>query len=257
MPSTLLDARRITRHHGARTLLDSVDVRIDAGSRIALIGPNGAGKSTLLRILAGLERPDAGTVHAHGSVGYLPQLATEATGAGGDATVRATILERIGVAPAARRLDALAAVGIAVPLVMLPGSKPPSTAPARAAAPKVIVKREIVRREVVVRRVSHVVRVPVPVAATSAARPAATTAAPPATPVVRRTSSAAPTRTATTTPAKTTARSGTAADTKSDLPAATPSTTTTAPAATSSTAQPSTSAGPAAAASPSVASTPR
>src|SRR5919108_182377 len=43
---------------------------------------------------------------AHGAVGYLPQLACED---GGDATVRATILERIGVAPAVRRLDALAA----------------------------------------------------------------------------------------------------------------------------------------------------
>jgi ATPase subunit of ABC transporter with duplicated ATPase domains len=106
MPSTLLDARRITRHHGARTLLDAVDVRVDAGSRIALIGPNGSGKSTLLRILAGLETPDGGTVRVHGTVGYLPQLACED---GGDATVRATILERIGVAPAVRRLDALAA----------------------------------------------------------------------------------------------------------------------------------------------------
>ena len=46
MPSTLLDARRITRHHGARTLLDAVDLRVDAGSRIALIGPNGSGTST-------------------------------------------------------------------------------------------------------------------------------------------------------------------------------------------------------------------
>jgi ATPase subunit of ABC transporter with duplicated ATPase domains len=107
MPSTLLDARRITRHHGARTLLDAVDLRVDAGSRIALIGPNGSGKSTLLRVLAGLEPPDEGTVRAHGTVGYLPQLASEAAGAAG-ATVRATILERIGVAAAARRLDALA-----------------------------------------------------------------------------------------------------------------------------------------------------
>src|SRR3954469_265411 len=113
MPSTLLDARSIARHHGARTILDSVDVRVDAGSRLALIGPNGSGKSTLLRILAGLERPDAGTVRTYGTVGYLPQLASEsesdATAAGAPATVRGTILERIGVAPAERRLDALAA----------------------------------------------------------------------------------------------------------------------------------------------------
>src|SRR4051794_32685764 len=108
MPSTLLDARRISRHHGPRTLLDAVDLRVDAGSRIALIGPNGSGKSTLLRILAGLERPDGGTVRVHGTVGYLPQLATETTTAPG-ATVRATILERIGVAAASRRLDAAAA----------------------------------------------------------------------------------------------------------------------------------------------------
>src|SRR4051794_32012914 len=107
MPSTLLDARQISRHHGARTLLDAIDLRVDAGSRIALIGPNGSGKSTLLRTPAGLEPADGGTVRAHGPVGSLPQLATE-TAAAGNATARATILERIGVAAASRRLDALA-----------------------------------------------------------------------------------------------------------------------------------------------------
>src|SRR4051794_24963861 len=107
MPSTFLDARQISRHHGARTLLEAVDVHVDAGSRIALIGPNGSGKSTLLRILAGLEPPDGGTVRAPGRVASRPRPAGGPAGAGG-APVRATILERIGVASASQRLDALA-----------------------------------------------------------------------------------------------------------------------------------------------------
>jgi hypothetical protein len=131
---------------------------------------------------------------------------------------------------------ALATVAAVVPVTMLCGQRAPLAAPARAAAPKVIVKREIVRREVVVRRVNHVVRVPVPVAAT--------TTAPVATPV-RATPAKAAT---TTTPKKTTAKStstSTAADTKADL-SASPVTTTTAPAATPTTTQPITTATPAA-----------
>ncbi len=103
MPSILLDARSITRRHGARTVLQDVDVRVDATTRLALIGPNGSGKSTLLRALAGIEPLDGGSVRRYGTVGYLPQLADHR----GNATVRATILERLGVASAARVLDRL------------------------------------------------------------------------------------------------------------------------------------------------------
>jgi len=106
MPSTLLDARQITRRHGDRTLLDRVSLRVGAGDRIGLVGPNGSGKSTLLRILAGLEAPDGGEVRRHGTVGHLPQLA-DAVEHG--RTVREVVLERVGVAPAARALDALGA----------------------------------------------------------------------------------------------------------------------------------------------------
>ncbi|HEY8584298.1 MAG TPA: ATP-binding cassette domain-containing protein, partial [Capillimicrobium sp.] len=100
MPATLIDARGVTRHHGDRTVLQDVDVRVDAATRLGVIGPNGSGKSTLLRILAGAEAPDGGSVRLHGTVGYLPQLADEAAPPG--ATVREAILERIGVAGASR-----------------------------------------------------------------------------------------------------------------------------------------------------------
>jgi ATPase subunit of ABC transporter with duplicated ATPase domains len=100
MPSTLIDAQQITRTHGARTVLDHVDVHLSSEARLGLVGPNGAGKSTLLRILAGLEAPDGGTVVRHGTVGYLPQ--THATGA---LTAGEHVLAAVGVAPASRRLD--------------------------------------------------------------------------------------------------------------------------------------------------------
>jgi NitT/TauT family transport system ATP-binding protein len=48
--------------------LRDVSLRCEAGSFTALIGPSGCGKSTLLRIIAGLERPDAGAVRIGGAV---------------------------------------------------------------------------------------------------------------------------------------------------------------------------------------------
>ena len=47
---------------GLTRVLRGVDVSVDAGATLALLGPSGCGKTTLLRIIAGLERPDEGTV---------------------------------------------------------------------------------------------------------------------------------------------------------------------------------------------------
>ena len=69
---------------GVRALHD-VSLEVSRGEVLGLLGPNGAGKSTLLRVLATLQRPDAGTVHVAGGdaladphrarrhLGYLPQ----------------------------------------------------------------------------------------------------------------------------------------------------------------------------------------
>ncbi|MDQ2872208.1 MAG: ABC transporter ATP-binding protein [Candidatus Eremiobacteraeota bacterium] len=47
---------------GQHIALDGVSFSIPQGRTLVVLGPSGAGKSTLLRLLAGLERPDAGTV---------------------------------------------------------------------------------------------------------------------------------------------------------------------------------------------------
>jgi ATP-binding cassette, subfamily F, member 3 len=72
----MLVATRISRSFGPDLILDQVNLTINRGERVGLIGPNGAGKSTLVRILAGLDRPDSGTIvftPTHLRVGYLPQ----------------------------------------------------------------------------------------------------------------------------------------------------------------------------------------
>jgi sulfate transport system ATP-binding protein len=64
-----------TRRFGDFTALDDVSVEIPSGSLTALLGPSGSGKSTLLRVIAGLERPDGGTVEIDGrdATGLPPQ----------------------------------------------------------------------------------------------------------------------------------------------------------------------------------------
>jgi sulfate transport system ATP-binding protein len=57
-----ISARHISKRFGTFVALDDVSVEVATGSLTALLGPSGSGKSTLLRIIAGLERPDAGEV---------------------------------------------------------------------------------------------------------------------------------------------------------------------------------------------------
>lgn len=68
-----LRAAGISKSYSDRRVLTDVSFTVSQGERIFLIGENGSGKSTLLRLIAGVEAPDAGEVHAPGRIGLLWQ----------------------------------------------------------------------------------------------------------------------------------------------------------------------------------------
>jgi iron complex transport system ATP-binding protein len=84
----LIEASTIVVRRAGRTILDNISLRAVSGDFVGVIGANGAGKSTLLTVLAGLVKPDAGTVSLDGTLihqlsrqklarrrAYLPQNA--------------------------------------------------------------------------------------------------------------------------------------------------------------------------------------
>ncbi len=83
---TSLVADHLVLKRCGATLLDDLSLSLGATGSVAIIGPNGAGKSTLLKVLAGIEKPQSGTVRVGDrdlaslsstsrarTIGFLPQ----------------------------------------------------------------------------------------------------------------------------------------------------------------------------------------
>jgi heme exporter protein A len=60
-------AEGLEKRFGRAAALRGLDFEVAVGSSLALLGPNGAGKSTLLRLISGLARPSAGSIHVAGA----------------------------------------------------------------------------------------------------------------------------------------------------------------------------------------------
>src|SRR5512134_613731 len=80
-----IETRGLRRVFGDIVALDSLDLSIREGEIFGIVGPDGSGKTTLLRMLAGVMRPTAGSIHidgidaiadrtsATGHLGYMSQ----------------------------------------------------------------------------------------------------------------------------------------------------------------------------------------
>jgi len=58
----VIEARKVSKSYGERSIVSDFTVRILRGDRIGVVGANGAGKTTLINLLTGRLKPDAGTV---------------------------------------------------------------------------------------------------------------------------------------------------------------------------------------------------
>ncbi|MGR8941423.1 MAG: energy-dependent translational throttle protein EttA [Gammaproteobacteria bacterium] len=67
----VIHADNISKGFGDRLLISDLSFKLPPGGIVGIIGPNGAGKTTLFRMMAGVEKPDAGTL----TIGQTVQLA--------------------------------------------------------------------------------------------------------------------------------------------------------------------------------------
>src|SRR5689334_15347816 len=75
MNSSAVVATGVRKRFGTVEALAGLDVRVRTGEIYGLLGPNGSGKTTLIRCIAGLLRPDAGSITV---LGQLPLAAVQA-----------------------------------------------------------------------------------------------------------------------------------------------------------------------------------
>ena len=63
----ILSIQGVKKHFGGLTVLDGIDIELEAGKIYQLIGPNGCGKTTLINVVSGLLKPDEGKITFNGN----------------------------------------------------------------------------------------------------------------------------------------------------------------------------------------------
>ncbi|MGH8906432.1 MAG: ABC transporter ATP-binding protein [Egibacteraceae bacterium] len=68
MTQPIIRTRALACAYGSVRAVDGVDLEVPRGLALALLGPSGCGKTTMLRLIAGFERPSAGSVEIEGAL---------------------------------------------------------------------------------------------------------------------------------------------------------------------------------------------
>jgi iron(III) transport system ATP-binding protein len=66
MSEPFLRLASVTRRYGVLAAVDDLSLDVVAGESVVILGPSGCGKTTVLRLIAGLDRPDAGEIQLDG-----------------------------------------------------------------------------------------------------------------------------------------------------------------------------------------------
>ncbi len=69
----MIRIENLTVAYGGQTVLGNCALTVSAGQHVALMGASGSGKTTLINVIAGLVKPDGGTVTVEGKVSYVFQ----------------------------------------------------------------------------------------------------------------------------------------------------------------------------------------
>ncbi|TPI59048.1 sugar ABC transporter ATP-binding protein [Mesorhizobium sp. B3-1-7] len=64
----IISVHNLAKHYGGVIALDDMSLAVERGTIHAVVGENGAGKSTLMKVLAGVVRPDSGTIELDGTI---------------------------------------------------------------------------------------------------------------------------------------------------------------------------------------------
>ena len=83
MDAWILEIENLQFSYGKTVILDQLFFNVSPGTIVGIVGANGSGKTTLIRLIAGVLRPNAGSIKLFGEnpsskpwekIGYMPQM---------------------------------------------------------------------------------------------------------------------------------------------------------------------------------------